>query len=265
MTTTTATPYGAFISTRATSANVSQDLEIIIDKPAVAPKPAQQPSQPQESKAIKIEAPPQPSTTTARATSATAPQLPAQPGTAYPAIKSSTIDVNGDPVYPPAGKPISQLNMDADLAEETKLWRIPGTDQSDYFNYGFDEFTWETYRSKQELMKNTINEQAAEQQQMMAMMGGLPGPGGAPPNAPTGPSMPGMPGEAEMMQIMQQMAAQGMDPSNMDFGQMMNMMSSGGGMSGFGGPQGNQGGFGGGGGGGHGGGGGRGRGRGRGW
>lgn len=268
MMTTIVTRYDAFSFTRATLANTFQDLEIIIDKPAVAPKPAQQPSQPQESKAIKIEAPPQPSTNTARATSATAPQLPSQPGTAYPAIKSSTIDVNGDPVYPPAGKPISQLNMDADLAEETKPWRLPGADQSDYFNYGFDEFSWEMYRSKQELMKNTLKEQTAEQQQMMAMMGGLPGPGGAPPNAPTGPSMPGMPSEAEMMQMMQQMAAQGMDPSSMDFNQMMSMMSNGGGMGGFGGPQGNQGGFsggGGGGGGGHGGGGGRGRGRGRGW
>ncbi|KAJ4352285.1 uncharacterized protein N0V89_007633 [Didymosphaeria variabile] len=235
------------------------DIEIIIDKPAVAPKPAQQQQQPQESKAIKIEAPPQASTTPSQAARTTAPQVPTQPGTAYPAIRSSTIDVNGDPVYPPAGKPISQVVMDADLAEETKPWRLPGADQSDFFNYGFDEFSWEQYRLKQQEMSDTIADQKAQQQQMMAMMGGLPGPGGAPPSAPAG--IPGMPGEAEMMQMMQQMAAQGMDPSTMDFNQMMMQMSNSGGMGGFGGPGGQQGGFGG----GHGGGGGgRGRGRGRG-
>ncbi|KAL5396650.1 hypothetical protein PMIN06_003960 [Paraphaeosphaeria minitans] len=239
------------------------DLEIIIDKPTLAPKPAQQqpppPQQPQESKAIKIEAPPQAATAPSLPARAAAHQLPTQLGTAYPAIRSSAVDVNDDPVYPPVGKPISQVVMDADLAEETKPWRLPGADQSDYFNYGFDEFNWEQYRLKQQTMTDTLAEQQKQQQQMLAMMTGLPGPGAPAPTTPAG--MPGMPGEAEMMQMMQQMAASGMDPNSMDFNQMMMQMSNGGGMGGFGGPSGNQGGFGV----GHGGGGGgRGRGRGRG-
>lgn len=247
----------------ADSADSDSDLEIIIDKPAAAPKPAQQQQPPHESRAIKIEAPPQASTAPSQAARTTPPQAPAQPGTAYPAIRSSTVDVNADPVYPPVGKPISRVVMDADLAEETKPWRLPGADQSDFFNYGFDEFTWEQYRLKQQEMTETIADQKAHQQQMVAMMSGLPGPGAPAPTAPAG--MPGMPGEAEMMQMMQQMVASGMDPNSMDFNQMMMQMSNGGGMGGFGGPSGNQGAFGGGhGGGGGGGGGGRGRGRGRG-
>jgi len=232
----------------------------------------------QESKAIKIEAPPT-SSTPSHAPKTIAPHLPTQPGTAYPAVRTSTIDVNADPIYPPEGKPISQVDMDADLAESTKPWRLPGADQSDYFNYGFDEFTWEMYRQRQQSMVNTLATQKAETAQMQAMfgngiMGGPPtSASAAPPTAPTGPAAapaapPGMMNEEMMNQMMAQMMAQGMDPSNMDFNAFMQMAGQG--MPGFGGPGGNQGGFGGGGGGGGGGnqgggGGGRRGGRGRGW
>lgn len=85
--------------------------------------------------------------------------------------------------------------MDADLAEHTKPWRLPGADQSDYFNYGFDEFTWEMYRQRQDVMAGTLSQQKAETAQLQSffdprMMGGAPpGPGANPGNAPpTGPS-----------------------------------------------------------------------------
>ncbi|KAJ4296853.1 hypothetical protein N0V90_006901 [Kalmusia sp. IMI 367209] len=230
------------------------DIDIIIDKPATAPKPAQ-PSQPQESKAIKIEAPPQASTASSQAPRPTAPQAGIQAGTAYPGIHSSNINVDADPVYTPEGKPIMQVDLVADLAESSKAWRVPGADQSDYFNYGFDEFTWEMYRSKQMNMAAAIETQKAEVNQMQHMFGqgpGMPGMSGPAssgpgiPNAPTGPAAgPGMMDEGAMMQMMQQMNQQGMDMSTMDFNQFMQMAQQGG-MGGFGGPAGNQGGFGGG-------------------
>ncbi|KAF2241043.1 hypothetical protein BU26DRAFT_556480 [Trematosphaeria pertusa] len=303
------------------SANKAQDLEIIIDKPQTAPKPVQwvlhddadepsssltvrqRPAQPQESKAIKIEAPPQPSSTPSQAPKSIVPHLPSQPGTAYPIVHTSNVDVNADPVYPPLGKPLSQIDMDADLAETTKPWRLPGADQSDYFNYGFDEFTWEMYRQRQQNMVDQLAAQKAETAQFQQFfgMGGAPSSGAgnaAVPSAPAGPpasgggggggggggasaaagaGMGGMPpggiSEEQMGMMFQQMIQSGMDPNNIDFGTFMQMAGQG--MGGFGGAGGQPGGgYGGGGGGGQpsgsggggGGGGGRGRGgRGRGW
>lgn len=218
--------------------------------------------QPQESRAIKIEAPPLSSSTPSQAPKAPAtgivPQLSAVPGTAYPAQRTSTIDVNGNPVYPPQGKEILQVDMDVDMAEEHKIWRNPGEDQSDYFNYGFDEFTWELYRQRQVAMANTLQQQKndmAQMHQIMGPMGGMPtmptmptmpGPGqanpttNAPPGAPSGSGAPTM-NEAQQMEMMfQQMASQGMDPSQLDFGTFMQIAGQG--MGGFGGPGGQQGG-----------------------
>jgi pre-mRNA 3'-end-processing factor FIP1 len=158
-------------------------------------------------------------------------------------VKTSTIDVNADPIYPPVGKPVSQIDIDADLAESTKPWRLPGADQSDYFNYGFDEFTWEMYRQRQDNMASTLANQKAETAQFQQMfMPGMPQPGGGGGGAggsggqagglqgvPAGPSagagMPGMPGmsEEQMQMMMAQMQASGMDMGNMDFNTFMQM------------------------------------------
>ncbi|KAF1950802.1 hypothetical protein CC80DRAFT_519749 [Byssothecium circinans] len=253
------------------SGDDSDDVEIIIDRPPEAPKPAQ-PAKPVESKAIKIEAPPQQTSTPSQASRGIVPQLQGQPGTAYPAVKSSTIDVNADPTYSPLGKPISQVDIDADLAEASKPWRLPGADQSDYFNYGFDEFTWEMYRQRQQTMADTLTQQKAETAQLQSFFGQGMGPGGgnpvaAPPNAPAGPAAgaagppagpmgAGMMNEEMIQQAMAQMMQNGIDPSTMDFNAFMQM--AGGGGSGFGGDQQQQqqqqqGGYGGGGGGGRGG------------
>ena len=170
------------------------------------------------------------------------PQLSAASlsGAAFPAQRTSTIDVNGNPVYPPQGKEILSVDIDADLAEEQKIWRRPGEDQSDYFNYGFDEYTWTQYCVRQQSMAGTIAQQRDEDMQMKAMlgMGGDPtGGAGGMPGMP-GPAPPGMPDMGQMMQMM----SQGMDPSKMDMGQFMAMMGGGGGTpqpgggQGFGGP-----------------------------
>jgi pre-mRNA 3'-end-processing factor FIP1 len=114
------------------------------------------------------------------------------------------------------------------LSENDKPWRRPGTDITDYFNYGFDEFTWALYASKQEALRSEYNQDKVaqnnkkmfEDMNMMMAMGGLPGMAGA-----GGASLPGMEGiPPEMQQMMQQMIAQGLDPSQMDPAAMFGAM-----------------------------------------
>ncbi|KAE8448669.1 hypothetical protein EG329_009095 [Mollisiaceae sp. DMI_Dod_QoI] len=148
-------------------------------------------------------------------------------GADLPGVSTSKIDVDGKPIYEPAGKPITQVNIDegmymSHLIDNDKPWRRPGTDVSDYFNYGFDEFTWALYSSKQESLRSEYsqekiaanNKKMFEDMNMMMAMGAMPG---MIPGASGGTAMPGMEGmPAEMQQMMQQMMASGVDPSQMD-------------------------------------------------
>ncbi|OAQ62217.1 Fip1 like protein [Pochonia chlamydosporia 170] len=147
------------------------------------------------------------------------------------AASKSTIDINANPMYPPAGKPITHVNIDEDLPDNEKPWRKPGTDISDYFNYGFDEFTWALYAAKQESIRGEFgadafasnNKKMMEDFNSMMMMGGMGMPGAA---GGGGTSMQGMDGiPPEMQAMMQQMMASGMDPSQMDPSQMSAMFS----------------------------------------
>ncbi|GKT85882.1 pre-mRNA polyadenylation factor FIP1 [Colletotrichum tofieldiae] len=164
------------------------------------------------------------------------------------AASKSTIDVNANPDYPPVGKPITAVNIDEDLTENDKPWRKPGTDISDYFNYGFDEFTWALYAAKQEAVRGEFSGDAiaAGQKKMMEdfgmmMMGGMnPAASGAQAGGMPGMAGGGMDGmPPEMQAMMQQMMGQGMDPSQMDPSAMSAMFS---GMQGQGGNAGGQGG-----------------------
>lgn len=149
-----------------------------------------------------------------------------------PPVSTSTIDVNAVPVYKPVGKPITQVNIDQDLPENDKPWRNPGTDLSDYFNYGFDEFTWAMYAAKQDSVRAEYSQDAIAQnnkkmmeEMQMMMMGGMPGMGGA-GAAGSMPAMPGMDGmPPELQAMMQQMMASGMDASQMDPSAMNAMFS----------------------------------------
>jgi pre-mRNA 3'-end-processing factor FIP1 len=200
-----------------------------------------------------------------------------------PPRHTSKINVNDNPVHPATGKPIMSTDFDADFTgENAKPWRRPGADITDFFNYGFDEFTWASYCLKQKDMPKEVKAINAEAEQMKAFVEGIGGPGM--PGVPTGPGgaqggaalnggmggMPGMPSEAEMASMFQAMSQQGIDPSQMDQNQfmqtMMGMGMQGGmqggpphGPGGFGGGDGGFQGGGGGGGGGYGGGRGRGR------
>ena len=123
-------------------------------------------------------------------------------GKDFPEIRSSKLDVNGTPTWPANGKPITAVDIDADLAENSKPWRLPGTDQTDFFNYGFDEYTWAQYCVRQQSMANTISDQKQQDAQMKAMFGGgggnaQGGGSGMPPGMPPMPSMQGMPSPEE--------------------------------------------------------------------
>ncbi|KAB5523827.1 Fip1 domain-containing protein [Coniochaeta sp. 2T2.1] len=185
---------------------------------------------------------------------------PSVSGADLPAVSTSKVDINAIPIHKATGKPITQVNIDEDLADNDKPWRKPGTDLSDYFNYGFDEFTWALYAQKQETLRGEYNQDALAQKNrkmleemgslmmlpgMMPGMGGAaPGPGGAPAVAAAAVGMPGMDGvPPEMQAMMQQMMAGGMDPSQMDPSAMSAMFAGmqGAGGAGGQGPQGGQG------------------------
>lgn len=185
--------------------------------------------------------------------------MPQKPGSAYPPVHASTIDVNANPVHPTTGKPLLSTDLDADFpTEDDKPWRRPGSDITDYFNYGFDEFTWASYCLKQQELRKEVSDQKKQLEDMQAFlsMGGLPGlpgapapgagPGGAPPGMPGMPGMPDM--SPEMMQgMLAGMMAQGLDPASMDPMSFMQHAQAmmGGGQSGAGGGQQGQQGFGG--------------------
>ncbi|KAL8782309.1 MAG: hypothetical protein Q9213_005503 [Squamulea squamosa] len=161
---------------------------------------------------------------------------PSKPGSSYPGVRTSSIDVDAKPVHGPTGKPITEVDMDADFSEDEKPWRRPGTDMTDYFNYGFDEFTWASYCLKQDTLRKEVTDtkkQMEDMQNFMNMPGGMPPiPGMA--SAPSGqgavPPMPGMEGiPPELQQMMQQMISQGVDPTQVSPDMMMQMMSGQGG------------------------------------
>ena len=103
---------------------------------------------------------------------------------------------------------------------------------TDFFNYGFDEFTWASYCLKQTNMRKDITDskkQMEEMQSFLTMPGGMPSIPGMPgPSGGAPAGMPAMGGLAdippEMQQMMQQMMAQGMDPTQMDPATFMQMM-----------------------------------------
>lgn len=165
-------------------------------------------------------------TLAAGAPAAARPAVSQKPGSAYPAIHTSTIDVNANPIHPTTGKPIMDSDMDNDFPTDDKPWRRPGSDVSDFFNYGFDEFTWVSYCLKQREVRKEVGDQKRQVDEMQSFLGmGIPPMPGAPPGpgapGPGAPAMPGMPGMPDMNPDMMQgmlasMMSQGLDPSSMD-------------------------------------------------
>ena len=112
----------------------------------------------------------------------TTPQPPTAPASSQhlhpPATSSSKLDLNGNPAY--HGTPIKYISLDSDtLLPSYKPWRKPGADVTDFFNYGFDEFTWTAYCQKQESMREEFDPRKMMQQMTLlsGMTGGLGTPG----------------------------------------------------------------------------------------
>jgi pre-mRNA 3'-end-processing factor FIP1 len=112
------------------------------------------------------EAPPQLTTEyTPHERGAPAKSLPPPTSSAPPVVPPSTTDTRLDDgpdpsTLPPAPAPPSHPSVNPDLpgildgrsilevdlsAMAEKPWRRPGSDISDWFNYGFDEISWEAY------------------------------------------------------------------------------------------------------------------------
>lgn len=124
-------------------------------------------------------------------------------------------------------------SLSPDFPEDDKPWRRPGTDITDYFNYGFDEFTWASYCLKQESLRKEVSDtkkQMEDMQSFLGMPGGVPGlPLPGVPGVQPGMPAPGGPAEIppEMQQMMQQMMQQGMDPTQMNFTTFAQMLGGG--------------------------------------
>lgn len=113
-----------------------------------------------------------------------------------------------------------------DFGEDEQPWRRPGSDMTDYFNYGFDEFTWADYCLKQRNVRQDVAKTKKQLDDMQAFMkSGMPA---LPPPKGAGPPVPGV-GEIppEMQKMFTQMMSSGVDPAQMDPTAMMQMMSGG--------------------------------------
>ncbi|CCK69894.1 cleavage polyadenylation factor subunit FIP1 KNAG_0D01420 [Huiozyma naganishii CBS 8797] len=69
-----------------------------------------------------------------------------------PGINAGTLDLDKDGLFD--GQPITEI--DPEVLKE-KPWRQPGANLSDYFNYGFNEYTWTEYLHRQEKLKQEYN------------------------------------------------------------------------------------------------------------
>lgn len=121
----------------------------------------------------------------------------ASPTKKEPVAKLPDVDV--DAIADLDGKSILEIDLET---LENKPWRQPGADITEYFNYGFDEFTWTAYCQKQ----TSIRTDYAPNKVMEGMMGAMD------------PSMMGPMGAGLMMppmdpNLMSQMYGQ----MNMDF------------------------------------------------
>ncbi|CCF59127.1 hypothetical protein KAFR_0G00940 [Kazachstania africana CBS 2517] len=94
-----------------------------------------------------------PSATTTTATNVTtAGTLPTDQSQQDEVNTAGNIDLDKDGLFD--GQPITQI--DPEVLKE-KPWRQPGANLADYFNYGFNEFSWMEYLDRQEKIKTEYN------------------------------------------------------------------------------------------------------------
>lgn len=138
------------------------DIDIIIGD--TAPKP----SVPGNDILSEVAAPTS-SAGTPQASTSTTTQITTKSSTGVTSA-TSKLDINANPEY--EGKPLTQLDLEI---FKIKPWRAPGADISDYFNFGFDEFTWNAYCHKQDKLRGEFNPQKIMAEIMKGPGGPLPG------------------------------------------------------------------------------------------
>ncbi|EWC45447.1 hypothetical protein DRE_00846 [Drechslerella stenobrocha 248] len=99
-----------------------------------------------------------------RAAALSTTKTPVPRGPTPPPIAVSTLDINAMPIHPSTGEKLTSLNID-DLP--SKPWRNAGSDITDYFNYGFDEFTWTAYCQKQDNTRKDFDPKKMMEEMMM--------------------------------------------------------------------------------------------------
>lgn len=87
---------------------------------------------------------------------------------AFPAVhippSEPGVDLYAPPLLPD-GRSVYEIEIEM---LDRKDWRMPGADNSDWFNYGFDEFTWSEYtRRRREMEEMRNNPQQAMQMAMV--------------------------------------------------------------------------------------------------
>ncbi|RPA89167.1 Fip1-domain-containing protein [Choiromyces venosus 120613-1] len=164
-----------------------EEIEFVIErKDGTRPEPPPQPSRYNQVRMAPTRPTPESSGsakgTTPQPTTNTTPQPPTGPASSQqshpPTGSSSKLDLNGNPTY--HRTPIKSISLDSDtLLPSDKPWRKPGADVTDYFNYGFDEFTWTAYCQKQESLREEFDPGKMMEQMMLlsGITGGLGMPG----------------------------------------------------------------------------------------
>ena len=113
-----------------------------------------------------------------------------------------------------------------DFSDDDKPWRRPGTDMTDYFNYGFDEFTWASYCLKQDSLRKEVVDSKKQMDEMQNLLGISGKPGTAPPAITPMGALTEIP--LDMQQMMAQMMSSGVDPTQMDPSVFIQQMMQGG-------------------------------------
>lgn len=83
-----------------------------------------------------------------------------------PVAKLPDVDINA--IAELDGKSILEVDLEA---MEKKPWRQPGADITEFFNYGFDEFTWTAYCQKQTSLRSEYTPDKVMAGMMNPMMG----------------------------------------------------------------------------------------------
>lgn len=102
---------------------------------------------------------------------------------------TSQIDLSSVPIYPGTNTSLMDVDLEEAFPGVEKPWRRPGADITDYFNFGFNEFSWRQYCTKQKVLREEFG--AAHGARKIVLERG-PAPPVAPSNMQASPYPPMM-------------------------------------------------------------------------